>query len=59
MHHTGSFVCVCAWCKRVRNDNGLWEEFGIPAAGVKITHGICPDCDRGIRSEINRRYGKQ
>jgi hypothetical protein len=57
MCHSGSLVCVCAWCKRVRNDNGLWVELGVPAAGVRVTHGICPDCHRGFRLEI-RRYRK-
>ncbi len=50
--------CVCAWCKKLRNDNGLWVEFGLPAGEVEITHGICPDCDRSFRLEINRLYRK-
>jgi PAS domain-containing protein len=38
---------VCAWCKRMRDDQGYWlavEQFISQRTGAKITHGICPDC---------------
>jgi len=38
---------VCAWCKKLRDDQGYWqllEEFLARRAGVTVTHGICPDC---------------
>jgi hypothetical protein len=45
---------VCAWCKRVRTEEGIWEpvekylqDRGAPEA----THGICPDCAARVLRE--------
>ena len=38
---------VCAWCKKVRNDQNYWrqvDEYLREEAGVGVTHGMCPDC---------------
>lgn len=37
---------ICAWCRRVRSDDGYWEEVGayLAARGASVTHGICADC---------------
>lgn len=38
---------ICAWCKRMRDDQGYWqavEQFIAQRTGAKVTHGICPDC---------------
>ena len=38
---------ICAWCKRVRADDGYWqqvERFLVEHAGVRPSHGICPEC---------------
>jgi PAS domain S-box-containing protein len=40
---------VCAWCKRVRDDNGFWEkieEYLRKHTGSAISHGMCPECRR-------------
>jgi hypothetical protein len=40
---------VCAWCKRVRDDRGYWEQidrFLASRSTASVTHGICPDCLR-------------
>lgn len=40
---------LCAWCKKVRNDRGYWEQiekYISTRSGASITHGICPDCQR-------------
>lgn len=40
-------VPVCAWCKRVRDDDDYWSTIGAylkRKAGVDTTHGICPSC---------------
>lgn len=39
---------VCAWCKKVRNDSGYWdqiEKYITANSKTKITHGICPECE--------------
>ena len=38
---------LCAWCKRVRTDEGIWkpvEEYLRDKGAPEATHGICPDC---------------
>ena len=42
-----SLLPLCAWCKKIRNDSGYWEQIEkyLTANSVaKITHGICPEC---------------
>ncbi len=42
-----SFLPVCASCKKVRNDEGYWDEiekYILENMDVQISHGICPDC---------------
>jgi len=38
---------ICAWCKRIRNDQGYWsqvEAYLREHTEADFTHGICPDC---------------
>ena len=38
---------ICAWCKKVRDDDGYWQKVEVYLAersGLKFTHGICSDC---------------
>lgn len=37
---------ICAWCRRVRSDDGYWEEVDayLVARGAAVTHGICAEC---------------
>ena len=38
---------ICAWCKRVRDDEDYWhsiEEYLHLHTGTDFTHGICPHC---------------
>jgi PAS domain-containing protein len=47
---------VCAWCKRLRDDEGYWqllEEFVKRRTGATVTHGICDDCR--ARHFVSRR----
>ena len=42
-----SLLPVCAWCKKVRNDSGYWEQiekYITTNSSTKITHGVCPEC---------------
>jgi PAS domain S-box-containing protein len=41
------WIRICANCKRVLNDAGVWEQFEAYVhahAGVDFSHGICPEC---------------
>ncbi|MFA5367230.1 MAG: hypothetical protein WC333_05080 [Dehalococcoidia bacterium] len=38
---------ICAWCKRVRDDKGYWqqlEEYVKTHTEVQFSHGLCQDC---------------
>jgi len=38
---------VCAWCRKIKNDEGYWFQFEEYVKGhtkAEFTHGICPDC---------------
>lgn len=42
-----SLLPVCAGCKKVRDDEGLWrsiEEYLWTHADVMVSHGLCPSC---------------
>ncbi len=43
---------ICAWCKRVRDDEGYWDQVEAylhKHTGVDFTHGICPECLEKMR----------
>lgn len=45
---------ICAWCKKVRNDKGYWQEVEMyihEHADVDFSHGICPDCAAKLKKE--------
>lgn len=38
---------VCAWCRRVRDDQGYWnrlETYVAAHSEAEFSHGMCPDC---------------
>jgi PAS domain S-box-containing protein len=40
-------IPVCAWCRRVRDDQGYWdnlENYIRENSDANFTHGICPEC---------------
>lgn len=48
---------LCAWCKKVRNDRGYWEQiekYIATRSGTAITHGICPDCQRKVIEGLDK-----
>jgi len=43
-------ICICAWCKKVR-DGAVWRPLDAYAAAhlhIKFSHGICKDCLRTL-----------
>ena len=43
---------ICAWCKRVRDDEGYWDQVEAylhKYTGIDVTHGICPECLEKMR----------
>ncbi len=49
---------ICAWCKKIRNDDGYWEELESHirrTTRTEFTHGICPACKARLLQEEKRR----
>lgn len=47
---------MCAWCKKVRDDEGYWEqveEYIGRRSQLKFTHSVCADC----LDDVRRREG--
>jgi len=48
-------IPICAWCKKIRNDQGYWEQLELYIKGhseADFTHGMCPDCARRQRESL-------
>lgn len=46
-------IPICAWCKKIRNDAGSWEQLEAylrDHTEARFSHGICPEC-------IEKRHG--
>lgn len=42
-----SIVPICVGCKKIRDDQGFWEDVAVYMQGhmkVAFSHGLCPDC---------------
>jgi PleD family two-component response regulator len=40
-------IPICAWCKKIRDDEGFWEQaedYFMERSVALFRHGICPDC---------------
>jgi PAS domain S-box-containing protein len=45
---------ICAWCKKVRDDQGYWkqvEKYIEENSEASFTHGICPECMDKVKEE--------
>jgi len=45
------FIPICSWCKKIRNDEGYWEQleqYLHTHSEAEFTHGICPECKEKI-----------
>jgi GAF domain-containing protein len=45
---------ICAWCKRIRDDEGYWDQveaYFHKSTGAEFTHGICPQCSEKAQTE--------
>lgn len=45
---------MCAWCRKVRDDQGYWDQvegYLQRQAGTTVSHGICPECEARVMTE--------
>ncbi len=48
---------ICAYCKKIRDDKGYWnqlEAYLQKHTKAEFSHGICPDCEKKVHSEIKQ-----
>jgi hypothetical protein len=51
-----SMLRVCAWCRRIHDDDEGWvmmERYMLRHSNHDTTHGICPECERKAHAEID------
>ncbi|MEO7776387.1 MAG: PAS domain-containing protein [Fibrobacteria bacterium] len=47
---------ICAWCKKIRDDDGYWKEIGAYLAertNLSVSHGICVACETKLKESKN------
>lgn len=47
VHTLSGLLPICAWCKKVRDDDGYWqqvEDYFACRSQITFTHGVCADC---------------
>lgn len=53
-------IPVCAWCRKIRDDDGYWRRFEAyleGRTGATFTHGICPTCEADLAADGQARPG--
>ncbi len=52
-------IPICAWCgKKIRNERDEWvsvTSYIEAHSEVEFTHGLCPDCGKGLHAEIGSK----
>jgi len=46
---------ICAYCRKIRTDQNYWEmleKYVGEAAGVRFSHGVCPECIGQVEQEL-------
>ncbi|MBF0528516.1 MAG: PAS domain S-box protein, partial [Deltaproteobacteria bacterium] len=52
------FIPICASCKKIRDDQGFWqqiEQYIQDHSDAHFSHGICPDCAKQLYPEYYRK----
>lgn len=55
-------IPICSHCKKVRDDNGFWdqvEDYIAKRSDADFSHGICPDCMKKYYPKIYEKLQKK
>ncbi|MBN2280034.1 MAG: PAS domain S-box protein [Candidatus Marinimicrobia bacterium] len=55
-------IPICANCKKIRSDDGYWEEVEVyikNRSKADFTHGLCPSCTKQMYPEIYEKLKEQ
>jgi hypothetical protein len=61
VHTLSGLLPICAWCKKVRNDDGYWqqvEDYFACRSQITFTHGVCADCLEDQKAESSHVRGR-
>jgi len=50
-------IPICANCKKIRNDNGYWEQVELYISKhttAQFSHGICPECVKKLYPDLRK-----
>jgi len=53
---------ICGHCKKIRDDQGYWnqmETYISEHTEATFSHGVCPDCAKELRQEMQARRAGQ
>ena len=53
---------ICASCKRIRTDEGLWQQMEIyirEHSEAEFSHGLCPECAEQAYAQFARKRGDE
>ncbi len=53
-------ITICSACKRVRNDEGFWEQIEVYVrdhSEAEFTHGICKECAKKLYPDFEQEGG--
>ncbi len=48
-------IPICAWCKKIRDDEGYWDELEVylsKHSEAVFSHGLCPECSKAMKKKI-------
>ena len=51
----GGFLPICASCKKIRDDQGYWQQIETyirENSEAEFSHSICPDCAKQLYPEF-------
>ncbi|HMP82142.1 MAG TPA: hypothetical protein PKA41_05470 [Verrucomicrobiota bacterium] len=57
VHELKGLLPICAYCKKIRNDDGYWERienYIKSHTEADFTHGICPECFEEQAARISK-----
>lgn len=58
-HRVSKLLPVCAWCKKIRTDDGYWREVDdfFAEQHQALTHCMCADCSKRMLKDLEKQTG--
>ena len=60
IHELESILPICSNCKKVRDDQGYWEQvesYLAASANLRFSHGLCPECLKKLYGDLHDKKG--